>query len=91
MHIENELVEIAITGEEDYKEVVVEYEEEIPVHEGVQELPLTDAVDTVPAQVKPPCITLILLITLYKYLLSIYVVGILWKPHAYKYISYESY
>jgi hypothetical protein len=30
MHIENELVEFAITGEE-YEEVVEEYEEEIPI------------------------------------------------------------
>jgi hypothetical protein len=31
MHIENELVEVAITGKEEYEEVVEEYEEEIPV------------------------------------------------------------
>jgi hypothetical protein len=54
MHIENELVEFAITGEE-------EYEEKIFVQEGVPEL--TDAADTVPAQGKPRCITHILLIT----------------------------
>jgi hypothetical protein len=33
MHIENKLVEFAITGEEEYEEVVEEYEEEIPVQE----------------------------------------------------------
>jgi hypothetical protein len=31
MHIENELMEFTITGEEEYEEVVEEYEEEIPV------------------------------------------------------------
>jgi hypothetical protein len=65
MHIENELVEFVITGEEQYKEVVMEYEEEIPVQEGVPEL--TDVVDTTPVQGKPRCITLILLITVYIY------------------------
>jgi hypothetical protein len=65
MHIENELVELTITGEE-YDEVVKEYEEEIPVQEGVPEL--TDAADTTPAKGKPRCITLILLITIYIYI-----------------------
>jgi hypothetical protein len=55
MHIENELVEFAITGEEEYEEVVEEYEEEILVQEGVLEL--TNAADTTPAQGKPRCIT----------------------------------
>jgi hypothetical protein len=64
MHIENELVEFAITGEE-YEEVVEEYEEEISIQEGVPEL--TDAADTAPAQGKPRCITLIFLITIYIY------------------------
>jgi hypothetical protein len=50
MHIENELVEFAITSEE-------EYGKEIPIQEGVLEL--TDTADTVPAQGKPRCIILI--------------------------------
>ena len=49
MHIENELVEFTVIGEE-YEEVVEEYEE-FPIQEGVPEL--TDAADTVPAQGKP--------------------------------------
>ena len=53
MHVENELVEFAIAGEE-YDEVVEEYEEEFPVQEGVPEL--TDAANTAPAQGKPRCI-----------------------------------
>jgi hypothetical protein len=63
MHVENELVEFVTTGEQEYEEVVEEYEEEIPVQEGVPE-PI-DAADTAPAQGKPRCITLILLITVY--------------------------
>jgi hypothetical protein len=66
MHIENELVEFAITGEEQYEEVIEEYKEEIPVQEEVLEL--TDVADTTPAQGKPRCITLILLITMCVYI-----------------------
>jgi hypothetical protein len=51
-------VEFTITGEE--------YEEEIPIQEGVPEL--TDATATVPAHGKPWCITFILLITVYIYM-----------------------
>jgi hypothetical protein len=47
MHTENELVEFAITGKEEFKEVAEEYEEEIPIQEGVPEL--TDATNTAPA------------------------------------------
>jgi hypothetical protein len=47
MHIENELVEFAITGKEEFEEVVKEYEEEIPIQEGVPEL--TDVANTAPA------------------------------------------
>jgi hypothetical protein len=61
MHIENELVEFAILGEREYDEVIKEYEEEVLVQEEAQELPLTNAINTVPAQDKPRCITLILL------------------------------
>ena len=54
MHIENESTEIVTTDDHEFKEIVEEYEEEVP------EPPLTDAVDTVPAQGKSWCITLIL-------------------------------
>jgi hypothetical protein len=56
-------VEFLITGEEEYEEVVEEYEEEILVQEVVPEL--ADAANTVPAQGKPRCITLIFLIIVY--------------------------
>ena len=55
MHIENESVEIVTTGEHEFEE----YEGEILVQEEVPEPPPTDSADTVPAQNKPRCITLI--------------------------------
>ena len=60
MHVENELAEIAIIGDHEFKEAIEEYEEEILVQEEVLEPPLTDWADTAPAQGKPRCITLIL-------------------------------
>ena len=60
MHIENEPLEIVTFGEQEYDEVVEEYEEEILVQEDVPEPPVTDFADTTPAQGKPRCITLIL-------------------------------
>ena len=60
MHIENAPLEIVTFGEQEYDEVVEEYEEEILVQEDVLEPPVTDFADTVPAEGKPRCITLIL-------------------------------
>ena len=57
MHIENEPLEIVTFGEQDYDEVVEEYEEEILVQEDVPEPPITDFANTAPAQGKPRCIT----------------------------------
>jgi hypothetical protein len=65
MHIENESVEIMTTSEHEFEEIVEEYKEEILMQEEVLEPPLTDSVDTAPAQGKPRCITLILMITVY--------------------------
>ena len=61
MHIENEPLEIVTFDEQEYDEVVEEYEEEILVQEDVTEPPVTDFADTVPAEGKPRCITPILL------------------------------
>ena len=61
MHIENAPLEIVTFGEQEYDEVVEEYEEEILVQEDVPEPPVTDFADTVPAEGKPRCITPILL------------------------------
>ena len=59
MHIENKSVEIVTTGDHEFEEIIEEYEEKILVQEELPELPLTDVVDTVPAQGKLRCITLI--------------------------------
>ena len=60
MHVENKLVEFVIAGEQEYKEVIEEYEEEVLVQEEASEPPMTDIADNPPAQGKPRCITLIL-------------------------------
>jgi hypothetical protein len=91
MHIENESVETMTIGDHEFEEIIVEYEEEILMQEEVPEPPLTDSTNTASIQGKPQCITLILIITVYIYVLCIYVAGILWKPHAYINLPYESY
>ena len=60
MHVENEVVEFVTTSEQEYEEVIEEYEEEILIQEGAPEPPATDFADTMPTQGKPRCITLIL-------------------------------
>ena len=60
MHIENEPLEIVTFDEQEYDEVVEEYEEEILVQEDVPEPSIIDFADTAPAQGKPRCITSIL-------------------------------
>ena len=57
MHIENEPLEIVTFDEQEYDEVVEEYEEEILVQEDVPEPSVADFADTPPAQGKPRCIT----------------------------------
>ena len=47
-------------GEQEYEEVIEEYEEKVLVQEGALEPPVTDFADTPPTQGKPRCITLIL-------------------------------
>ena len=39
MHVEDELVEFVTTGEQEYEEVIEEYEEEVLVQEKVSEPP----------------------------------------------------
>ena len=60
MHVDHELVEFMPVDEQDYEEVIEEYEEEILVQEGVSEPSVADFADTPLAQGKPRCITLIL-------------------------------
>jgi hypothetical protein len=57
MHVENELVEFGIADDQEYEEIVEEYEEEIFIPEEFQEPPVTDATDLAHAQGKPRCIT----------------------------------
>jgi hypothetical protein len=60
MHVDNELVEFVPMGEQEYEEIIKEYEEEILVQEGASEPSVADFVDTPPAQGKPQCIAHIL-------------------------------
>ena len=60
MHVDHELVQFVPVDEQDYEEIIEEYEEEILVQEGALELFVVDFVDTLPAQGKPQCITPIL-------------------------------
>jgi hypothetical protein len=60
MHIDNKLVEFVTAGEQEYEEIIQEYQEEILIQEGALEPSVADFVDTPPAQGKPRCITLIL-------------------------------
>jgi hypothetical protein len=65
MYVDHEVVEYVVVEEQDYEEVVEEYEEEILVPEEFQEPPATDTSDFAPAQGKPWCITPILQIFIY--------------------------
>jgi hypothetical protein len=71
MHIVNELVETVTVGNQEYEEIVEEYEEEILVPEEIPEPSLTDFIDTSPAQGKPRCITLIFCKSLYIYVVHL--------------------
>ena len=53
MHVDNELVEFMPTDEQEYEEVIEEYEE-------APKPSVADFANTPPAQGKPRCITLIL-------------------------------
>ena len=60
MHVDHELVEFVPVDEQEYEEVIEEYEEEILVQEGAPEPVGADLTDPSPAQGKPQCITPIL-------------------------------
>ena len=49
MHVENELVAFMTEGDQEYEEVIEEYEEEVLEQEEVPEPPRTDWADTPPA------------------------------------------
>ena len=57
MHVDHLLVEFVPADEQDYEEIIEEYEEEVLIQEGVLEPFVADFVDTPPVQGKPRCIT----------------------------------
>ena len=71
MHVDHELVEFVLVDEQDYEEVIEKYKEEILVQEGAPEPVGADLTDPSPAQGKPRCITPILMITDYIYVMCI--------------------
>ena len=48
MHVDNELVEFVPAGEQEYEEIIEEYEEEILVEEGAPKPSVADFIDTPP-------------------------------------------
>ena len=77
MHVDHELVEFVPADEQDYEEIIEEYEEEVLIQEGAPEPFVADFVETPPAQGKPRCITSIFELSLNIYVMWIYVTGIL--------------
>ena len=71
MHVDHELVDFVPVVEPEYDEVIEEYEEEIFTQEEAQEPVGADPADPAPAQGKPRCITSILMITEYIYVMCI--------------------
>ena len=69
MHIDHVLVDFVLVDEQEYDEVIEEYEEEILVHEGAPEPIGADLTNPSPTQGKPRCITPILMITEYIYVM----------------------
>ena len=70
-HVDHELVEFVPVDEQEYDEVIEEYEEEILVQEGAPEPVGADLVDLSPAQGNSRSITPILMITEYIYVMCI--------------------
>jgi hypothetical protein len=92
MHIDHEVVEYVAAEEQDFEEVIEEFEEEIFVPEEFQEPPTTDTSDFAPAQAKPRCITLIFC-KAYIYLSIVHLYGRnFYDTHMHIYIyTHESY
>ena len=59
-YVKNTLVEFVTAREQEYKEVIEEYEEEVFIQEEASEPSTTDIANHPPAQGKPRCIALIL-------------------------------
>ena len=53
MHVDNESVEFMPADEQDYKEIIEEYEEVVLIQEGAPEPFVADFIDTPPTQGEP--------------------------------------
>jgi D-ribose pyranose/furanose isomerase RbsD len=71
MYIENELVEYVTPGNQEHEEIVKEYEEEVLVQEEFPKPPVTNTADIALVQGKPRCMTFILLITMYIFVMHL--------------------
>ena len=79
MHVDHGLVDFMLVDEQEYDEVIEEYEGEILVQEGALEPAGADLADLSPTQGKPRCITPILN-DHWIYIYDVHLVtGILWK------------
>jgi hypothetical protein len=58
-------VEYVSPVDQEYEEIVEEYEEEVLIPEEFSKPPVTDIADAAPTQGKPWCMTLILLMDIY--------------------------
>ena len=85
MHVDNELVEFVTVGEQEYEEVIEEYEEEVLVQEGVSEPSVADFADTSPTLGKPRFITSIFT-TKYIYTWCAFKLQVFYKNYVHKYI-----
>ena len=72
MHIDHELVEFMLVDEQEYEEVIKEYEEEILMQEGAPEPFGANLTDPSPAQGKPRCITPIFYRYIYIYIYDVH-------------------
>ena len=86
MHVDYELVEFVPVDEQEYEEVIEEYEEEILMQEGAPEPFGVDPTDPSPAQGKPRCITPILMSTEYIYVWCAFKLQAFYENYMHKYI-----
>jgi hypothetical protein len=87
----NELTEIVTVSDQEYEEIIEEYEEEILTPKEIPEPSLTDLTNTPPAQGKPRCITHIFIFTIYTFC-SAFMLQEFYGTHMHIYIyTYESY
>ena len=86
MHEDNEFIEFVTAGEQEYEEVIEEYEEEILIQKGAPDPSAADFADTLPAQGKPRRITLFWISTEYIYIWCAFMLQAFYGNHLHKYI-----